>query len=211
MEGATKTTMTSNADPTTPIDGRRMRRERGRRAVAEATIDLVLEGVAPPTVEQVAARAGVSVASVFRYFETLDELRNETARRYLDRFAHLIEIPNIGKGSSQARIKRFVDSRLEFYAATEPMARFVRRRAPTVTELDEMLHRNRVTRAAQVRQHFAAELATLSPARRVELVGVICILTSFESWVELRDDHVYGAVQIRRAWMRTLGRLLSEP
>lgn len=212
MEDATKAAAGAlKADPAEPIDGRRARRERGRRAVAEATIDLVFEGLSPPTVEQVAARAGVSVASVFRYFETLDELRDETIRRYFDRFAHLIEIPDIGAGSRQVRIKRFVDCRQTLYATTEPMARFIRRRAPRVTALDELLHRNRATRADQIRQHFAIELENLPPGRRVELVGAISTLTSFESWAELRDDHGHNSIQIRRAWTRTLGQLLSDP
>ncbi len=52
------------------VDGRRARRERGRIAVSDAVIDLAFEGNANPTAEQVAKRAGVSVASLFRYFET---------------------------------------------------------------------------------------------------------------------------------------------
>ena len=44
------------ADPTTPtseIDGRRARRERGREAVTDAMVDLVFEGHVSPTAEQI--------------------------------------------------------------------------------------------------------------------------------------------------------------
>ena len=73
--------MTQTALSNETIDGRRARRERGRLAVSDAVIDLVGEGNTDPTSEQVAERAGVSVASLFRYFETLEELRQETLRR----------------------------------------------------------------------------------------------------------------------------------
>lgn len=211
MTGPTSASAAQDVGPAAVVDGRRARRERGRQAVVEATIDLVLEGVSPPSVEQVAARAGVSPASVFRYFETLDELRDETTRRYFERFAHLLEVPDIGVGSLEARIKRYVDIRHELHATTEPMARLVRRRAPRVSASDDTLHRFRAMRADEIRQHFAIELARLSSARQDELVATIGTLTSFESWVQLREDHARSAVQIRRGWASALWRLLIEP
>src|SRR5690606_23355552 len=51
---------TERSTPET-YDGRRARRERGRQAVIDATLDLFLEGGERPTSEEVAARAGVSV------------------------------------------------------------------------------------------------------------------------------------------------------
>ncbi|MBG7605378.1 MAG: helix-turn-helix transcriptional regulator, partial [Actinobacteria bacterium] len=111
------------------IDGRRARRERGRLAVTDAMIDLVFEGNIPPTSEQIAERAGVSVASIFRYFDTLDDLRRATTDVYFERFAHVFEIPEIGKGVLATRIDTFVSSRVTMHEATEPMARLVRSRA----------------------------------------------------------------------------------
>ncbi|CAN5263612.1 hypothetical protein BH11ACT7_BH11ACT7_07000 [soil metagenome] len=192
-------------------DGRRARRERGRAAVVEATIDLVMEGISPPSVEQVAARAGVSTASVFRYFETLDELRDATTQRYFERFAHLLEIPDVGVGSLDARIKRFVDIRHELYQATAPMARMVRHRASKVSALRVTLQQHRAARAAEIRLHFATELDRLSAAQQDDLVCTISTLTSFESWSELGEDHARSAAQIRRTWTRVLARLLDQP
>ncbi|MEO2165398.1 MAG: TetR/AcrR family transcriptional regulator, partial [Acidimicrobiales bacterium] len=72
-----------------PIDGRRARSQRGRLATLEAMIDLINEGHAPPTAQQVAQRAGISVATLFRYFETLEDLRQYATQQCLERFAHL--------------------------------------------------------------------------------------------------------------------------
>ncbi len=194
-----------------PVDGRRARRDRGREAVTEATIDLVLEGHVPPTAEEVAARAGVSVASLFRYFETLDELRRATIQRYQERIAHLTELAAIGEGSRDARVDSYVASRLRLYEATEPMAWFARSRAVTVPAIDDSLHRARATAAEQIRRHFGAELALLTPARRDDLVALIATTTSFESWLQLRDDYARNTNQTRRAWTSALERLLTAP
>lgn len=192
-------------------DGRRARRDRGRLAVTEAMIDLVLEGYLPPSAEQVARRAGVSVASLFRYFETLDELRRETIRRFLERFAHLLDIPEPGLGPLPERIERFVAARLTLYATTEPIGRLARSRASSVPDFDRSLSEARAATAMQVRQHFATELDRRSPARRDDLVAVICTTTSFESWLQFRDDHARSASQTRRAWTNALRCLLDPP
>ena len=68
-------------------------------------IDLVLEGHAPPSAEHVIERAGVSQASLFRYFATLDELRQEAIGRYFERFDGLIAIPQpAGMGSLNLQV-----------------------------------------------------------------------------------------------------------
>ncbi len=190
------------------VDGRRARRDRGRLAVTEAAIDLVFEGHVPPTADLIAERAGVSVASIFRYFDTLDELRNETTRLYFERFAHLFDIPHIGQGAVSERIENFVSSRVSLYETTEPMARLLRGRATQIPEMDAMLRRVRATRSDQVRLHFADVLDLLTPAAAEDAVAVVSTLTSFESWDQIRHDHARSPLQIRRAWANALTRLL---
>ena len=189
-------------------DGRRARRERGRLAVTDAMIDLVLDGQSPD-VDLLTERAGVSTATLYRYFETLAELRRATISRFLVRYADLFEVPACGEGSLDERIERFVTARLHLLETTEPMGRFARARMSAVPELAAELHQLQVGLAAQVRRHFAAELDGLTAARRDDLVAVICTLVSFESWLQLRDDHGRGATQVRRALTTTLRCLLA--
>jgi AcrR family transcriptional regulator len=177
--------------------------------VTEAMIDLVLEGHSPPSAEQVAERAGVSVASLFRYFETLDDLRLETTNRYFDRYAHLFEIDGIGEGTLDERIDRFVSTRVRLHETTEPMARLARMRAAEHADLADTLHRVRATRTDQVRHHFDAELSRMTPAERDDVAVTISTLTSFEAWDQLRHHHSRTQHQTRRAWKRALGRLLQ--
>lgn len=167
------------------VDGRTLRRERGRRAVIDAMIDLVLEGHTPPSASQVAERAEVSQASLFRYFATLDELRRDAIGRYFERFDELIAIPDIGEGRLRVRIDRLVRSRDAFYKRTAPMAHLTRRHAADVDDFGETIVRLRATFADQIAQHFAPELDPLDTVERVQRVAVIAVLTSFEGWDQL--------------------------
>ena len=196
-------------DEPAPTDGRRLRRLQGRLAVIDAMIDLVLEGHAPPQAELVAERAGVSLASVFRYFATLDELRHEAIGRYFERYSHLMSIPDIGEHSLTRRIDNLVRARAQYHETTEPMCRLARRQAAAVIEISDTLDRVRSTLSDQLSAHFCAELARLRPSGRRELVAVIAALTSFESW-----DLLYRAGldrnAVNRALRQSLHRLLCS-
>ena len=202
-----RTRETSSVDAV--IDGRRARRERGRLAVTDAMVDLVFEGHLPPSTEQIAERAGVSIASLFRYFPSLDELRHETTTRYFERYADLFEIPEIGVGALDDRIDRFVRARVHLHETCEPMARLARWRAAEQAAVADTLHRVRATRSDQVRHHFDAELRAMTQLERDDVVAAVSALTSFEAWDQFRHDHRRTAPQTRRAWTRALRRLLA--
>ena len=80
---------------------------RRRVSALDAFIDLVLEGNLPPTTDQVAERAGISKATFFRYFESLNALRYGAGARMLERFP-LLHVPDPGLGPLRERIARFV-------------------------------------------------------------------------------------------------------
>jgi AcrR family transcriptional regulator len=208
VEGPVIDAVDDGASSRTEADGRRRRREIGKLAVVDAVIDLILDGAAPPTAEQIAERADVSVASVFRYFSSLDELRRLGVQRYFERIDHLLEIDAIGDGPLPSRIDDFVASRLEYYRLTEPMARVARHQAFVVDEMRTSLQRVRATLADQIAQHFAPELEALRPAGRTDRLAVIAALTSFEAWDLMREQGLDRAA-IRRAWRTHLALLLD--
>ena len=197
------------ADSEASIDGRRARRERGRVAVLDAVVDLVFDGDGLPSAEQVAQRAGVSVASIYRYFATLDTLRSETTIRYFERHQDLFEIPNHGKGGLVERIETLVKSRAELYEATAPMSRLVRERQSHLADLEALLHLIRDNRRIQIAIQFAPELETMSPVAGDDLVGVLATITSFEAWDRLCRVDGRSPGEIRRAWISTIATLLA--
>lgn len=189
------------------VDGRRRRREQGRLDVVDAMIDLLLEEGEPATAERIAARAGVSPASLFRYFASVDELRHHAIARYLDRYRDLMGVPDPGEATRQRRIANVVAARVRYHETVAPVARIVRRQAHGVTEIGETLGQIRSALADQLRRHFAPELASLRPAPRRELVAVLAALTSFESWDQLHEQGL-DRNQTQRVLRSSIDRLL---
>ena len=64
----------AQAEPSEKKDGRHERVERGKRAVYEALVELFGEGRYNPPVAEVAARAGVSERTLFRYFGSFNDV-----------------------------------------------------------------------------------------------------------------------------------------
>ena len=62
--------------------------------------------------------------------------------------------------------------------------------------------------AGQIREHFASELREHSQSRRDERVALIAMLTSVESWEQLRNVYGLSPQQTRRAWTQAIDALL---
>ena len=87
---------------------------RRRVRALDAFIDLVLEGNLPRTAETVAERAGISKATFFRYFESLNAMRYDAAARMLERFP-LLHVPDAGVGPLRQRIESFAAIRVSLW------------------------------------------------------------------------------------------------
>jgi DNA-binding transcriptional regulator YbjK len=191
----------------TTVDGRRARRERGRLAVIDAMLSLLQDGKIPVTAELVADRAGVSVASVFRYFDGLDDLQLQTFARFRERFEPLLAV-DPGAVTLDERIAAYVTSRLDLYEQAGAIMTVGRLRAlehePMVAASAEM----RAMLAAQVRRVFATEVAAMDSA--TDLVAVVDALTSLESWDVMRKTHARSRRQIEAAWCRGLRVVIAD-
>lgn len=196
------------ADTALPVDGRSARRERNRTAVVNAHLDLLLETGEPPAPDAVAARAGVSVSSLFRYFETLADLEQHAVAIYFERFGGWFEIPRIGEGTADERIRRFVDARLRLHDKVAPVARLTRARQPDEGPITARLAEIRASFAEQVRRHFQPELAAVPRAEGDRRADAVDVLTSFEAFDLLVTGHGRSTRQIRETWTLGLRSLL---
>lgn len=192
------------------IDGRRARRDRNRAAVIDALFALLEEGVRPST-EEIAARAGVSISSLFRYFDSIDDLQRQTIEVHFDRFGPLFDVPSIGVGDLEGRITRFVDARLELHTAVAPIARLARARAFDQPVIADTLAQARRSLASQIREHFAPELVTVSKDDADQAADAIDGLTSFEAWDLLSNTHGRSAEHLRRSWTAAIRSVLDGP
>ena len=191
-------------------DGRTARRERNRNEVVEAALALVDEGVEDPTIEQLTERSGVSARSVFRYFEGLDDLRRAVIRRHFERVLPVLDSVDMGDGSLDTRIKRFVDSRLKFNESIAGPARTAQLRAHFAPVIADDIHEYRQVLDASVRRQFAPELKLRPKAEAEDLTALIDVLVSFDGWDLMTRDHAKSRTQIRRAWMLALESLLAR-
>jgi AcrR family transcriptional regulator len=181
--------------------------ERRTRAL-DAFIDLTLERGAHPRPEEVAERADVSIASLYRYFTDLDELRHDAVARLRERYPDLFTIPEIGIGDRQERIAAFVTARLALHETLHPLQLLARANGRQDPAAQEHLEGVRTTMTDQIRRHFGAELQALGPTRREDTVAAIAVLTSVESWEQFRRSHDRTPAQARRAWIDAIDRLL---
>ena len=147
-------------------DGRTARRDRNRVAALDAVLELFSEGELSPSPEQVASRSGVSLLSVYRYFDDRGDLIRAAVDRHLERVQPLFVIDAIGEGTLEARVESFLDARMRGYEAIAATARASRLRAPTNDVIREQLDRARRLYRAQLEHHFAPELDALDPRRR---------------------------------------------
>jgi AcrR family transcriptional regulator len=89
------------------IDGRLLRSERTREAIADALLDLVKEGNPRPSSAQIAARAGVTQRTLFNQFGDMESLLRAVSERQAGRIAHLL--PTAGDGDLSKRAGEFCD------------------------------------------------------------------------------------------------------
>ena len=181
---------------------------RRRVRALDAFIDLVLEGNLPPTTQQVAERAGISMATLFRYFETLDVMRRDAALRMLERFP-LLHVSDVGEGPLRERIERFAAIRVALWEKVHLLARLQRSVVLQDPDAAQMIDFVRGVMADEVREHFAPELRGLTSALRDDAVALIASLTSVESWEQFRHTYGRSPLQTRRAWAQAIDAILS--
>ncbi len=170
------------AAPAVPaVDGRSAIRDRNRTAVLDAVLDLFSEDNLSPAPEEVALRVGLSVRSVYRYFDDHDSLTRAAIARNIERRAPLFRIPAIGEGDRSGRIARFVDSRLRLQVEVGATVRAARLRATFDAIVAEDLDASRAFLRGQIERHFAPELATGHGARDRARLAAVDALCAFES------------------------------
>lgn len=163
-------------------------------------LDLVMEGHIPPTVDQVAQRAGISLASVYRYFDTLADLQTEMAARFFELNSELFSLPDEGQGALEERVERLVDARIRLFNTIAPISRLGRSRAFDNPGLDEVLQHSRRSMAQQVSRHFETEISRCPADQGQDLAALLSGLVSIESWEHQHELLGRDQAAIARSW-----------
>jgi AcrR family transcriptional regulator len=195
-------------EPSPTVDRRRLRSERGRDQVVAALLALYDEGDPEPSAARIAARAGVSERSVFRYFDDLESLAATTVEQQLARIREHVQ-PLETAGDLDTRVAALVEHRLDFQELVAPVARagrLIEHRSRTVA--DAFAWRRRLLRE-QVAAQFAPELAGATGRARTRRLDALDAATCFEHVDHLRTDLGWSRSRVRDAVVTTLRALLA--
>ena len=191
----------------TAVDGRTARRDRNKRAVLNAIIDLIEEGNPLPTVAEISERSGTSHRSLFRYFDDLDSLFAEAILVAYGRYARLSRIHRFGRGSLGERIENVIAQRIALWDALTPLVHSGRRRKGAMEPMELAMAQYMGPLRDQLAVHFAPEVETWALEDRSMRLDAVEALLSIEAFEFLRrnqrsDDEIAAAVRAG------LGRLL---
>lgn len=167
---------------TATADGRRRRSLQSRQRIIDAIIELVGEGVLEPTAEQVSARAGLAMRTVFRHFKDMDSLYREISRR-IHTQVQAIADDTIEGETWQATLHNLIDRRARVHEKLMP----VRLSADALRHRSSFLqedHRRFVTMARDVLRQALPRAV----ARDKVCFETLDALLSFETWIRLRRD-----------------------
>ncbi len=171
---------------TNRIDGRKARGQRTRDAIVTAMLDLVVDGEFTPSAQQIAARAGVSVRSVYQHLVDLESLYDEASTRGVEMIRSMASDVDPSLPLSK-RIEAFSVNRATMLERTRPISRA----AILTGTTSAVVRENRQQMAEWSRERvtiiFGAELATLPEQVAQGIICAIDALSSASTWAYLRD------------------------
>jgi AcrR family transcriptional regulator len=175
--------------------------------VLEALVALIDERSPHPTIPDVAARAGLSVRTVYHHFGGIRELLVAAVALQSDRHRDLLFlIPP--RGSADLRITALCRQRRLYFEEVSPVYRMALVRARGEPALHVLLADDRAALRAQLARTLAPELS----ARRTgqaELLDALAHATGWDAWQSLRDDGDRTAPSAERVMALTATSLLS--
>lgn len=180
--GATTTPGTGNGKRS-----RTPRATRTREAVVDALLTLIDEGNLRPTAREIAAKAEVSLRSVYVHFDDVADLFHAAARRHFENLE-----PVIGQrlcddnAPFQERIDAFVERRARIYEASTNIRRAAALQEPFSPAIRDILDGARRFGRAEIDHVFAAELSRPNTAHGARQRSGLEVVAGVEAWDVLR-------------------------
>jgi TetR/AcrR family transcriptional regulator, regulator of autoinduction and epiphytic fitness len=194
----------------TQLDGRRARAERSRAAIVDAFLTLLPTASRRPTVEEIAAEAGVSERSVYRHFPDVESLVHAAIERRVEVMAPLSDLSIDPIAPLAERIREVAARRANFYETALPLRRFTEPTSVEMPELVTLARARRVFLRDQLVAVFEPELDRWGGAR-APVQDAIEVAASWATWQHLREEQELSIPDARRVLERSLLSLLRDP
>ena len=182
-------------------DGRHRRKSQNRDAVVGALVELFEAGNYTPTANDIAGRAGISVRSLFRYFDDVDDLVRAAVERQLSAIDPYRAIDVAADASRADKVDALVASRMAMHenvAATARAGRLFAHRHPVIA-----------ARLGEVRRRLREQVRDLFGDERAEVLPAADALCSFETYDLLRHGHGMSRAKVAAAITAGLDALLE--
>jgi TetR/AcrR family transcriptional regulator of autoinduction and epiphytic fitness len=180
------------------VDGRTQRGQRNREAIIDALLACYDDGILRPSVDEVAARAGVSARSLHNHFDDVEALRAEVAQRQWERFSSFVTAIDIALPVSQ-RVEQLVAQRAAFFEGVTPV-----RRAALLSVADSPTI---AANLARLDRTLRRQLERAFPGLAPDQLDALDAFTSWDAWNRLRAAQGCSVSRARRiltATTRTL-------
>jgi AcrR family transcriptional regulator len=187
-----------------PADGRHRRSHRSRERILEAVARAISDPNIVLTPENVAARAGVSISTIFRHFGDMDGLSAAMRERVAAQaMPHMAAGPFAG--DVRARVRELVRRRAAVYEIVGPLQRAALRQ-PRRPRGEQAMHEAfKSALHAQMTEAVGQEVAAAPDAE-----AIVDTLLSLGAWmhlrVERRLDAAAAAAQVERGVLALLDR-----
>ncbi len=142
------------------------------------------EGDLRPTAQQVAARAGVALRTVYHHFEDVGALRTMALSLQLERYRELLQAVD-AKLPLAERIALVARQYRKLLEAITPIRRATMFDQQDSPEMAEGLRKARALRRDHVAATFSSELSRRGEEQK-NVLDAIDLVTSWESWNYLR-------------------------
>lgn len=182
------------------VDGRTQRGQRNREAIIDGLLACYDDGILRPSVDEVAARAGVSARSLHNHFDDVEALRAEVAQRQWERFASLVTPIDASRPIAE-RVDELAAQRASFFEGVTPV-----RRAALLSVADSPTIAANLARLDRtLRRQLERGFPRLGP----DQLDALDAITSWDTWNRLRTAQGCSVTRARRI-LAALARTLVE-
>jgi hypothetical protein len=145
--------------------------------------------------------------SVFERFSDLLTLSLAAADYAFEQAMAQAAVPNLD-ADLHTRLKSQVETRAAICEQWLPLWCALLRYQSASEGLAIRIKRIRAAMVSRLELVYRPELSTLSEAERTQLLVALDILTDFESWGRMREDHGLSIEAARDIWINAIGRML---